>query len=333
MKRPSAAEPIVLRRGSTDSMLEHRPVMLSETLAGLAPRPGGIYVDATFGRGGHSGAILEALGDTGELHALDRDPQAAHAAWTRFGTHRNFRIHRRNFGELGVLGRELGLVGRVDGLLMDLGVSSPQFDDASRGFSFSQDGALDMRMDPESGESAAQWLARAREAEIADVLWTYGEERASRRIARRIVESRAQEPITRTAQLAELIARAVPGPRQKIHPATRSFQAIRIFINGEIDALEAALEASRTLLTVGGRLAVISFHSLEDRIVKRFIREAGRRAIAAAPPSLPPGEADLRGIASAPEFRALSRQFPGEDECAVNPRARSAVLRVAEKQR
>ena len=340
MKPLSAADPTALRRGSNNPMLEHRPVMLSETLAGLAARRDGVYVDATFGRGGHSAAILEAIGDSGELHALDRDPQAAHAAWTRFGTHRNFRIHRRNFAELAALGRELGLEGRVDGLLMDLGVSSPQFDDASRGFSFANDGALDMRMDPDSGESAAQWLARAREAEIADVLWTYGEERASRRIARRIVEARALEPITRTVQLAELIARAVPGPRQKIHPATRSFQAIRIFINGELDALNAALEASRTLLAVGGRMAVISFHSLEDRIVKRFFREAGVRSGTSAPgrnPAMDPRrfleEVGLGSGDSKPEFRAVSREFPKDEECAVNPRARSAVLRVAEKQR
>ena len=341
MKLSSAADPIALRRGSTSPMFEHRPVMLSEALAGLAPRRGGIYVDATFGRGGHSGAILEAIGDSGELHALDRDPQAAHTAWTRFGTHRNFRIHRRNFAELGALSREIGLEGRVDGLLMDLGVSSPQFDDASRGFSFANEGALDMRMDPESGEPAAQWIARAKEAEIADVLWTYGEERASRRIARRIVEARAVEPIRTTVQLAELIARAVPGPRQKIHPATRSFQAIRIFINGELDALNAALEASRTLLAVGGRLAVISFHSLEDRIVKRFIREAGTtvepikssRHHAPSPRRFLEEAGGLRGADSKPEFRAVSRQFPSEDECAVNARARSAVLRVAEKQR
>ena len=334
MKLSSDAEPIVLRRGSPSRMLEHRPVMLSETLAGLAPRPGGIYVDATFGRGGHSGAILDAIGDSGELHALDRDPQAAQAAWSRFGTRRNFRIHRRNFAELGTLGRELGLEGRVDGLLMDLGVSSPQFDDAARGFSFSQDGELDMRMDPESGESAAQWIARAKEAEIADVLWTYGEERASRRIARRIVDARVETPITRTAQLAELIARAVPGPRQKIHPATRSFQAIRIFINGELDALHAVLDASRALLAPGGRLAVISFHSLEDRIVKRFIRESGTGRRDSTHRA---GFHDPRMPVPAPEaqadFRAVSREFPTEDECATNPRARSAVLRVAEKAR
>jgi 16S rRNA (cytosine1402-N4)-methyltransferase len=334
MKLSSAADPIALRRGSTSSMLEHRPVMLSETLAGLALRRDGIYVDATFGRGGHSAAILEKLGDSGQLHALDRDPQAAQSAWTRFGTHRNFRIHRRNFAELGALGSELGLESRVDGLLMDLGVSSPQFDDAGRGFSFANDGALDMRMDPESGESAAQWIGRAKEAEIADVLWTYGEERASRRIARRIVEARAVEPITRTVQLAELIARAVPGPRQKIHPATRSFQAIRIFINGELDALNAALQASRTLLAEGGRLAVISFHSLEDRIVKRFIREAGTSRREGAPSSHRfLEEVGLRNPDPKPEFRAVSREFPTDEECAANPRARSAVLRVAERQR
>lgn len=332
MKLSSAAEPIVLRRGSTSRMFEHRPVMLSETLAGLAPRPGGIYVDATFGRGGHSSAILDAIGDSGELHALDRDPQAAQAAWSRFGKRRNFRIHRRNFAELGALGRELELEGRVDGLVMDLGVSSPQFDDASRGFSFAQDGALDMRMDPESGESAAEWIARAKEAEIADVLWTYGEERASRRIARRIVEARVETPITRTAQLAELIARAVRGPRQKIHPATRSFQAIRIFINGELDALHAALEASRTLLAPGGRLAVISFHSLEDRIVKRFIRESGTGKRESFDRNRFP-DSRFAVPDSRPDFRAVSREFPTEDECAINPRARSAVLRVAEKVR
>lgn len=317
-------------RGRPSPMLVHRPVMLDEALAGLAPRRDGIYVDATFGRGGHSSAILERLGGSGHLHALDRDPQACHAAWARFGTQSNFRIHRRNFAELAALGRELGLVGKIDGLLLDLGVSSPQFDDASRGFSFANDGPLDMRMDPDSGESVAQWLSRARDSEIADVLWTYGEERASRRIARRIVEARAQAPIETTAQLADLIQRAVGGPRQKIHPATRSFQALRIFINGELDALRAALKASLDLLAPGGRLVVISFHSLEDRTVKRFLRtgsvesmpEAGLRH-----PGLPQAAA-----APAPAFRVIGRYFPSDQECAVNPRARSAVLRVAERQ-
>lgn len=325
------------RRDVTERMTAHRPVMLIETLAGLAPRPDGIYVDATFGRGGHSAAILDALRGRGFLHALDRDPAACHAAWTQFGTRPNFRIHRRNFAELAALAADLDLVGRVDGLLLDLGVSSPQFDDAARGFSFANDGPLDMRMDPDAGESAAAWLARAADDEIADVLWNFGEERASRRIARRIVEARVQEPITRTAQLAELIARAMPGPRQKIHPATRSFQAIRIFINGELDALRAALEASAALLAPGGRLAVISFHSLEDRMVKRFIREAGdgrtqsggRHRFDLTPPFevLPSPESRLPST----RFTAVSRQFPTDAECAANPRARSAVLRVAQR--
>lgn len=326
----TAADPTAHRRGSTSPMLEHRPVMLAEALAGLAPRSGGVYVDGTFGRGGHSAAILDAIGSTGVLHALDRDPVATRTAWTRFGTRPNFRIHRRNFSELAALGAELGLAGRVDGLLLDLGVSSPQFDDAERGFSFSNDGPLDMRMDPDSGESAAQWLARAKADEIADVLWTYGEERASRRIARRVVEARAEAPIERTSQLAELIARAVPGPRQKIHPATRSFQAIRIFINGELDALTAALEASVSLLAPGGRLAIISFHSLEDRMVKRFIRESGMAWRESTvqhrfdPSPLPASEATTH-------FRAISREFPSDAECDLNYRARSAVLRVAER--
>lgn len=311
-------------------MFEHRPVMLAEALAGLAPRSGGVYVDGTFGRGGHSAAVLDAIGPSGFLHALDRDPLAAQTAWTRFATRSNFRIHRRNFAELGALCEELDLTGRVDGLLLDLGVSSPQFDDAERGFSFSNDGPLDMRMDPESGESAAQWLARAKADEIADVLWNFGEERASRRIARRIVEARVETPIERTAQLAELISRAVPGPRQKIHPATRSFQAIRIFINGELDALSAALDASVKLLAPNGRLAVISFHSLEDRMVKRFIRESGA-AKRGTPVQHRYDPSPLPASETAGHFRAVSRDFPGEAECDANPRARSAVLRVAER--
>ncbi len=331
MLAPSAADPTAHRRGSTRTMFEHRPVMLTEALAGLALRSGGVYLDGTFGRGGHSGAILDAIGETGFLHALDRDPLATGVAWARFGTRSNFRIHRRNFSEIGALGDELDMQGKVDGLLLDLGVSSPQFDDAERGFSFANDGPLDMRMDPDAGESAAQWIARAKADEIADVLWNYGEERASRRIARRIVEARVETPILRTAQLAELIARAVPGPRQKIHPATRSFQAIRIFINGELDALRAALEASVQLLAPAGRLAVISFHSLEDRMVKRFIRESGAAKRGPAkqhrydPSPMPASES------ATSHFRAVSREFPTDDECEANPRARSAVLRVAER--
>jgi 16S rRNA (cytosine1402-N4)-methyltransferase len=221
-----------------------------------------------------------------------------------------------------------GFAGSVDGLLLDLGVSSPQLDDAQRGFSFSHDGPLDMRMNPLAGESAAAWLMRAKAEEIADVLFQYGEERNSRRIAARIVESRAETPLTSTAQLAALIA-SVPGPRShKIHPATRSFQAIRIHINGELDVLHTALAASLALLAPGGRLAVISFHSLEDRIVKQFLREQGGRREAKDK------YAHLKGVAEAPQgpmrLVEIDRVFPGEAELDINPRARSSVLRVAE---
>jgi 16S rRNA (cytosine1402-N4)-methyltransferase len=301
--------------------------MLTEALAGLAVHAGGIYVDGTYGRGGHSGAILESLQGSGMLHALDRDPEAAAQAWTQHGSAPKFRIHARHFAELAALSDELGLAGRVDGLLLDLGVSSPQFDDAGRGFSFANDGPLDMRMDPRSGESAAQWLARAKEVEIADVLWRCGEERNSRRIARRLVESREATPIVTTAQLAALIA-AVPGPRShKIHPATRSFQAIRIHINGELAALEAALAAAPALLAPRGRIAVISFHSLEDRMVKRFFRDGGgeRREVEERQAFTPPLASLLLPL------KRVSRVFPSDEEISLNPRARSAVLRVAER--
>lgn len=305
----------------------HRPVMLDEALAGLsvqaalaasADTASPVFIDGTFGRGGHSGAILDALEGRGFLHALDQDPQACRTATERFGDRPNFRIHHRNFAELETLMQEENLLGRVSGVLLDLGVSSPQFDDAERGFSFLRDGPLDMRMNPEAGESAAAWIARAKDDEIADVLYQYGEERASRRIARRIVAAREETPITRTTQLADIIARAMHGPRQKIHPATRSFQAIRIFINRELDVLTPALEAAAQMLTFGGRLAVISFHSLEDRIVKRFIRD-GHDTYATP---LAPGAVGLRRV---------SRDFPSSAECNENPRARSAVLRVAER--
>jgi 16S rRNA (cytosine1402-N4)-methyltransferase len=322
---PQAVHALRIARGSS-RMHTHRPVMLAEALAGLAVHAGGTYVDGTFGRGGHSGAILRALGGSGVLHALDRDPQACAEAWKQHPDTPNFRIHARNFAELGALGAELGLNGKVDGLLLDLGVSSPQFDDAARGFSFANDGPLDMRMNPQAGESAAQWLARAKDTEIADVLWRYGEERNSRRIARRIVDTRGESPIATTAQLAALIA-AVPGPRSRtIHPATRSFQAIRIHINDELGALESALAAAPALLAPGGRIAVISFHSLEDRIVKRYLRDAGTEDSAPAERGLPHAKAPTN------LFKRVARVFPGEEEIEANPRARSAVLRVAERQ-
>jgi len=314
--------PALLRRPlPVEAMNSHRPVLLEEALAGLAAgRPCSrvrAFVDGTYGRGGHSAAILETLRPGDVLHALDRDPAACAHAFKAHARRDGFRIHRRNFAELQAWAQEQALLGRIDGLLLDLGVSSPQLDQAERGFSFAADGPLDMRMDPDTGESAAQWLARATQTEIAEVLWRYGEERNSRRIARRIVESRVESPLTTTTQLAALIA-AVPGPRsRKIHPATRSFQAIRIHINGELDALERALAAVLELLAPGGRLAVISFHSLEDRVVKRYIREHSTRV--------------RDGEALTPLLRRIGRYFPDDAEVAANPRARSAVLRVAEK--
>jgi len=290
-----------------DSLMElHQPVMLDEALTGLAVRADGIYLDGTFGRGGHSAAILARLAG-GQLHALDQDPEAVAHARAHFGARADFHIHHANFAQLKAVAEHAGIDGRIDGILMDLGVSSPQFDDAARGFSFSKDGPLDMRMNPSTGESAAQWLARAQDSEIADVLWKFGEERNSRRIARRIVENRDETPITTTRQLAELIA-GVPGPRSRhIHPATRAFQAIRIHINRELELLPLALQQALEVLAPGGRLAVISFHSLEDRIVKRFIRDARAEG----------------------RLEAVERVFPSDAECARNPRARSAVLRVA----
>ena len=316
--------------GVSAPMFSHRPVMLAEALAGLRVVAGGIYIDGTFGRGGHSGAILEALdaaGGDGMLHALDQDPQACAEAMTRYGQRKNFRIHHRNFSQLAAVADSEGIARRVSGILLDLGVSSPQLDDAERGFSFSKDGPLDMRMNPQAGESAAEWIARAEEREIADVLWKFGEERNSRRIARRIVETRVETPLVTTAQLAALIA-TVPGPRSHhIHPATRSFQAIRIHINRELEVLESVLRQALDVLAPGGRLAVISFHSLEDRIVKRFMRDASRetevfdRRLPVAP----------QAVADFPLNLVGRKQLPGKEECETNPRARSAVLRVAER--
>jgi len=321
----------------TDSMFSHRPVLLDEALQGLnvAVRPDGLFVDGTYGRGGHSSAILAALSPRGRLHAFDQDPQAAADA-ARFASEPRFQFHAANFARMAEVATAEGFAGKVDGLLLDLGVSSPQLDDAQRGFSFSHDGPLDMRMNPLAGESAAEWLMRAKAEEIADVLFEYGEERNSRRIAARIVESRAETPLTSTAQLAALIA-SVPGPRShKIHPATRSFQAIRIHINGELDVLRTALTASLTLLAPGGRLAVISFHSLEDRIVKQFLREqGGRREAKDKYAQFSRVEGAESAIPHAPSatsrLQEIDRVFPGEAELAVNPRARSSVLRVAER--
>jgi 16S rRNA (cytosine1402-N4)-methyltransferase len=300
----------------------HFPVMLPQVLEGLRIRPGGTYLDGTLGRGGHARAVLEKLGPEGRLLLMDKDPEAIASAERLFGGDDRVALYRGSFAELADW--EDTAYG-LDGVLFDLGVSSPQLDVAERGFSFRNDGPLDMRMDPNSGESAAAWLARAPEAEIADVLWQFGEERLSRRIARAIVARRAESPITRTTELAELIASVVPRGDGKIHPATRSFQAIRIHVNRELSDLEAGLVAAQQRLRPGGRLVVISFHSLEDRIVKRFIAERakappGNRRMPVAPAPFTPTLLDIGGA-----------QRADEGELDQNVRSRSAVLRVAEK--
>ena len=303
----------------------HRPVLFDEALDALAIREDGLYLDGTFGRGGHSGAILQRLGTTGRLVAMDRDPEAVAVAKERFGDDARFTIEHAAFSEMGrVLDRE-GLRGRLDGIFLDLGVSSPQLDVGERGFSFMRSGPLDMRMDTTRGPTAAEWLATAEAGEIADVIRRFGEERHGRRIARAIVEQRLERPLETTDQLAELVASAVPGREKGKHPATRTFQAIRIFINGELDELRAVLDAALDGLKVGGRLVVISFHSLEDRIVKRFMREQARgREL--------PRDIPVTGEPEGRTLRIVGKPVrAGKAECQANPRARSAVMRVAER--
>lgn len=303
----------------------HRPVLLAEAVAALNLRPEGIYVDGTFGRGGHARAIVQRLGPQGRLLAIDKDPQAVAVAREAFAGDVRFSMQRGTFAMLKEYVQACGWMSRVDGVLLDLGVSSPQLDDAGRGFSFLRDGPLDMRMDPESGISAAQWLATASEQDIASVLYTYGEERYSRRIARAIVAARGEAPIVTTGRLAAIVATANPAWEKDKHPATRSFQAIRIFINRELEDLQACLPQAVEVLAPGGRLAVISFHSLEDRIVKRFIRDQARGDV--FPPGVPVTQAQLQ-----PRLRAVGKAiYAGDEELKENPRARSAVLRVAEK--
>ena len=303
----------------------HRPVLLAEVLAALAIQPDGIYVDGTFGRGGHAAAILDELGPAGRLLAMDKDPEAVRSAVEQFGDDPRFEIQQGAFTMLSRVVAQRQLEGQVNGLLLDLGVSSPQLDDAARGFSFSLDGPLDMRMDPAVGPSAAEWLQTVSEHDLAGVLKTYGEERFAKRIARAIVKQRAQAPLGSTAQLAELIAAAVPVRELHKHPATRSFQAIRIYLNNELDEIGEVLEQVPDVLAAGGRLAVISFHSLEDRIVKRFIRTEYRG-------EQPPEEFPLAGMDFRPRMRPLGKAIhPAAAELENNPRARSAVLRVAER--
>ena len=306
-------------------MTAHTPVLLDEVLDGLAVKASGHYCDGTFGRGGHSAAILGRLGPAGRLCAIDRDPEAIAAGRERFAGDARLTLVRGSFGRLEERVRAAGLEGGLQGVLLDLGVSSPQLDEARRGFSFMQDGPLDMRMDNESGISAAQWLARATEREIADVLFRLGEEKFSRRIARAVVAARAVTPITTTRQLAEIVAAAVPTREPGKHPATRTFQALRIHVNRELEEIEAALPQAVGLLAPGGRLCVISFHSLEDRLVKRFMRrEAQGDPVYAGLPNVPPH--------ARPRLKLVGGAvMPRDEEVAANPRSRSAVLRVAER--
>ena len=306
----------------------HQAVLHDEVIAALAIRPDGRYVDGTFGRGGHARSILAALGAEGRLIVLDRDPDAVAAARAALGADPRVTVIHDEFANLRSHVADLDLLQQIDGILLDLGVSSPQLDNAERGFSFQQSGPLDMRMNPERGESAAAWLARADEDEIARVLREYGEERHARRIARRIVATRGRQPLEDTASLARLIEDCVPGggPRRK-HPATRSFQAIRIHVNRELEQLQRFLESVFELLRIGGRLLVISFHSLEDRIVKRFFRAES------SPPKLPRRlPVKDSETAAGVRLKLIGKAIrAGADELAANPRARSAILRVAER--
>lgn len=304
----------------------HTSVLLGESIEALHIRADGVYIDATFGRGGHSRQILARLSEQGRLIALDRDPHAIEAAQA-FASDPRFEIHHVPFSDLASVVEKLSLVAQIDGVLMDLGVSSPQLDNAERGFSFSRDGLLDMRMDTTRGVSAADWLATAEEAEIARVIKEYGEEKFGKRIAHAIVNTRVTTPITHTLQLAQIIDAAVPVKDKFKHPATRAFQAIRIFVNNELGEIETGLESALAMLRPGGRLAVISFHSLEDRIVKRFMREQSRGK--QVPARLPITEAEL---AASRHLKTIGKAIkPSPEEIEQNVRARSSVLRIGEK--
>lgn len=305
-------------------MSGHNPVMLAEAVEQLCVRSDGIYIDGTFGRGGHAAAILARLGPNGRLFAFDKDLAAVAWAHEQFGDDARFCILHASFSALAVAVDDWGVRRKVDGVLLDLGVSSPQLDEGERGFSFQQDGPLDMRMDQSRGQSAQQWLATATEKAISTALWEYGEERHARRIARAIVAARDTRPLETTGQLAELIAACAPS-RERKHPATRSFQAIRIAVNSELEDLKAGLEGATDVLASGGRLVVISFHSLEDRITKRFIRDQSAASVKGSRrlPELTQPEFRLRRVGGAQRCSAA--------EVAANPRARSAIMRVAER--
>jgi 16S rRNA (cytosine1402-N4)-methyltransferase len=304
----------------------HISVLLNESVDGLAIKADGIYIDCTFGRGGHSGEILSRLGEHGRLVAIDRDPTAIKAA-QKYADDPRFEIVHSGFADLEQVADDLGLIDKVDGILLDLGVSSPQLDDASRGFSFMNDGPLDMRMDTSKGQTAAQWLMAADVEDISWVLKTFGEEKHAWRIANAIVDYRQEQELTRTGQLAQLIKNTAPQREIKKHPATRSFQAIRMYINSELDQIEQALNASLSVLKEGGRLAVISFHSLEDRLVKQFMNKHSKAK--QVPRGLPVPEEELH---KGKKLSLVGKKLkPGEQEVSDNVRSRSSVLRVAQR--
>lgn len=304
---------------------EHQTVMLEEAIDGLNIQPNGIYLDATYGRGGHARGILNRLNSSGKLLVMDKDPQAIADAQKLAASDKRVSVFSGSFKEILDFCRQIDVVGKVDGILFDLGVSSPQLDQADRGFSFMREGNLDMRMDPTSGISAAEWLETATSEQIAWVLKHYGEERFSQRIANAIVAARSQKAISTTTELAEIVSKAIPVKEKHKHPATRSFQAIRIYINHELDDLSNALQQVLEALSVRGRLVVISFHSLEDRIVKQFIANEAKGDN--FPHLLPIKHADLQ-----PKLRKIGKALkPNEQEVVQNVRSRSATLRIAEK--
>ena len=304
---------------------EHRPVLLNEVLQGLNIRADGCYVDCTFGRGGHCRSILELLNEEGRLFAIDKDPEAIRSVSEDLSSDKRFSLIHGSFTMLNKIVENSHLQHRINGILFDLGVSSPQLDNPERGFSFRSDGRLDMRMDNSAGLTAAEWIMTANESEIVKVLIQYGEERFARKIARAIIITRSKTDISTTRQLADLIAATVPFRENDKHPATRSFQAIRIFINRELEEIEQALSQTIDILAEGGRLVVISFHSLEDRIVKRFMRNQVRG-------DNYPAEIPIPKLFIRPKLKVIGKTvYPDQTEIDRNPRARSAVLRIAER--
>ncbi len=320
-----------MNKQNTFSAPDHITVLLHEAVDGLALKEDGIYIDATFGRGGHSRLILSKLSANGRLIAIDRDPRAIAEAQKIQDP--RFHIEHNSFSAIPEICEKFGLTGKIDGILLDLGVSSPQLDDAERGFSFMKDGPLDMRMDTTKGLSAAQWLQQVSEQDLAWVLKTFGEERFAKRIAQAIVNynksavEKNSEILNRTLQLAELIAQSVPFKDKHKHPATRSFQAIRIYINSELEELESLLQSALTVLAPKGRLSVISFHSLEDRMVKHFMRKQSKGED--IPKGLPLREDQIERRQT---LKTIGKAIqPSDEEIAFNPRSRSAVLRIAER--